>query len=304
MDIFNAWNLVENNFLKDLKMINNPVLRKLGLLPLLVKILNPATQGVAIERANTLTYKTKDYMLSTAQKYHPGFFGDQQHIWQATMPGQINIFSTHPGSPMFDDAARNFSPSYWVGNGINPHAVQHDSTLLLIYDLTPRKGFLEKTRQKFIHFYFPIDKFEEVIQKDKLIFGRKNDSYIAIVSSSSYSIKNNNEIIYDGKKHGFVVTLGSKDEHKNFIDFMATIQNASFVFIKNKLEYSSLHSYELEYKKDFLFDGKIISTDYPRFDTPFVSSKRNPDEVIIENENEKYILNFSKMSRISTISKE
>src|SRR5690606_12686534 len=112
MDIYNAWNLKENNFLKDLESVNIKVLRELRLLPLVVKLLNPATQGVAIERANTYTYKTSSYMLSTAQKYHPKKFGDQQHIWQATLDEKLSIFSTHPGSPMFDDAARNFSPSF------------------------------------------------------------------------------------------------------------------------------------------------------------------------------------------------
>jgi hypothetical protein len=177
MQMFNDWHLEDNNFLKDLKMINQPILRKLGLLPLLVRILNPATRGVAIERVNSYTYHQKEYMLSTAQNYHPKAFGDQQHLWQATLPNDVHLFSTHPGSPMFDDPARNFSPSYWVGNGINPLVVQEKNRVFMMYDLTPRKGFLERKRQGFIHFFVHFKLFDEVIQEEKGIYLRVQDTY-------------------------------------------------------------------------------------------------------------------------------
>ncbi|MDO9628550.1 MAG: hypothetical protein Q7I99_01510, partial [Acholeplasmataceae bacterium] len=208
MKIFNAWNLKENNFLRDLESVNIPILRKLGLLPLVVKILNPATQGVAIERANTYTYKTDSYMLSTAQKYHPKKFGDQQHIWQATMGDKISVFSTHPGSPMFDDAARNFSPSFWVGNGINPHAIQHENKLFLIYDLSPRKGYLERNRQEYVHFHFPRDEFDQVIEKGSIILAKKKQNYIGIIASKKPKKFEDSEIIYEGKYSQFVLILG------------------------------------------------------------------------------------------------
>ena len=297
MKTFNEWNLKENNFLKDLQSVNIPILRKLGLLPTVVKILNPATQGVAIERANTYTYKTDDYMLSSVQHYHPKKFGDQQHIWQATLPNQINIFSTHPGSPMFDDQARNFSPSFWVGNGINPDAVQHENVLLLMYDLRARKGYLERNRQKFIHFYFPVNKFEEVIELDTRLYGKVKNSYIAILSSKPYEIKNDEEMIIQGDTSQFVVILGSAEQYGLFSEFVDRIQESTVLFNHKKIQFLMDHTYELKFNSTFKVDHQIIPTNYPRYDTPFVESLRKPNELMIHYLNKTLYLNFNQQIR-------
>ena len=297
MKTFNEWNLKENNFLKDLQSVNIPILRKLGLLPTVVKILNPATQGVAIERANTYTYKTDDYMLSSVQHYHPKKFGDQQHIWQATLPNQINIFSTHPGSPMFDDQARNFSPSFWVGNGINPDAVQHENVLLLMYDLRARKGYLERNRQKFIHFYFPVNQFEEVIELDTRLYGKVKNSYIAILSSKPYEIKNDEEMIIQGDTSQFVVILGSAEQYGLFSEFVDRIQESTVLFNTKKIQFMMDHSYELKFNSTFKVDHQIIPTDYPRYDTPFIESLRKPNELMIHYLNKTLYLNFNQQIR-------
>ena len=297
MKTFNEWNLKENNFLKDLQSVNIPILRKLGLLPTVVKILNPATQGVAIERANTYTYKTDDYMLSSVQHYHPKKFGDQQHIWQATLPNQINIFSTHPGSPMFDDQARNFSPSFWVGNGINPDAVQHENVLLLMYDLRARKGYLERNRQKFIHFYFPVNKFEEVIELDTRLYGKVKNSYIAILTSKPFEIKDDEEIIIQGDTSQFVVILGSAEQYGLFSEFVDRIQESTVLFNTKKIQFMMDHTYELKFNSTFKVDHQIIPTDYPRYDTPFVESLRKPNELMIHYLNKTLYLNFNQQIR-------
>jgi len=284
MDIFNAWHLKENNFLKDLNAVNIKPLRKLRLLPLVVKILNPATQGVAIERANTYTYKTKDYMLSTAQGYHPKKFGDQQHIWQATLSSGITIFSTHPGSPMFDDAARNFSPSYFVGNGINPYAIQDENKLFIMYDLSPRKGYLERHRQMFVHFYIPIERFDEVLKMDRKLYLKSMDSYVAIYTSSPYEIKDYEEMIIKGKYSQFVIILGSKSEHQSFKKFIDLLEQSKVIFKKNYILFQGQHTYELKMKKPLKKDNIKIDTNYQRFDTPYVLSQRKPNSIQVSYE--------------------
>ena len=151
LEMFESWKLHNNSFLKDLNIVNRKILKRSGLLPFMVRILNPVTQGIAIQRANTYTYKTKDYMLSTAQAHHPGAFGDQQHIWQATLSPEVTVFTTHPAASAFDDVDRNFSPGYWVGNGIQPYSVQHENVHISIYDLRKRIGFMEKDRKYYTH---------------------------------------------------------------------------------------------------------------------------------------------------------
>jgi hypothetical protein len=297
MDIFNAWQLKENNFLRDLNAVNIKPLRKLRLLPLVVKILNPATQGVAIERANTYTFKTKDFMLSTAQNYHPKKFGDQQHIWQATLKGGITIFSTHPGSPMFDDAARNFSPSYWVGNGINPYAIQDENKLFIMYDLSPRKGYLERHRQKFVHFYIPFKKFDQVMKHDQKIFLKSKDSYVAILMSDAYDIKDDEEIIIHGTYSQFVVILGSKDINQSFDSFMSHYEHIDIQFKKNKIYMNDQHRYLLKMKKPLIKDGIEIDTNYQRFDTPYIKANRKPNEIKISYQGLSLIHDYKNITR-------
>jgi hypothetical protein len=272
IDIFNSWKLQKNTFLKDLGMINIPVLRNLRLLPLLVRILNPATQGVAIQRANVQSYKTPDYLLSSVQRYHPGEFGDQQHIWQATLPGQVNVFSTHPAAPMFDDPARNFSPSWWVGNGINPDCAQDRNLLFLVYDTTPRKGFLERTRQHLVHFYIPVTKFDEVIRTERAWYGRVGSTYVGILSSHPHVVKDD-ELQVPAQKSGHVVILGSARESGSFEAFRAGHHESMLSFNGRTLRYKD-PAYLLHCRGTFLKDQCPVETEYPRLDSPFVTVQR------------------------------
>ncbi|WP_430509173.1 hypothetical protein [Gottfriedia solisilvae] len=169
MRMFRAYNMKANDFMKDLKMLD---IKSLDfLLPFITKILNPVSNGVAIQKVNSYTYRTTNYILSTAQNYYPGTFGDQHHIWQATLNEDISIFTTHPGAPIFDDNARNFSPSYWVGNGILPHSAQFENVHMSIYKVDQRKGFMERQRIEFTHAHFPIDRFEQAHLEGKYAFG-------------------------------------------------------------------------------------------------------------------------------------
>jgi hypothetical protein len=298
LDMFNAWNLKENNFLRDLKQVNIPIIRKLGLLPLVVKLLNPATQGVAIERANTYTYKTKDYMLSTAQHYHPKFFGDQQHIWQATLPKQVSIFSTHPGSPMFDDAARNFSPSYWVGNGINPDAIQHENKLFVIYDLTRRKGYLERKRQDFIHIHFPIDQMDHHLIDLHYAAGQSESGYIAIKTHHLIETVSSHELILRGKHVSFVVIMGSATQDGTFENFVDKVKQSSLETDRHRMRFSCQDIYVMRFKRGLWVNGKLVNTAHQRYETPYVKSLRQPETFEIAHQGYSLFLDFKHIKRL------
>jgi hypothetical protein len=172
MKIFRKWKLKANIFLKNFAALDIGILRIPGLYPLVSRVLKPSTDGIAIQRSNSYTWKTADCMMSTSQNHHPGTFGDQQHIWQATLSPELTVFTTHPGAPMFDDNARNFSPSYWVGNGIMPHSVQRRNVHMSIYRLGGRRGYLEGKRQMFTHAWFPTERFDETALEGRYAFGR------------------------------------------------------------------------------------------------------------------------------------
>lgn len=294
LDMFNHYKLHKNDFLKDFRMINKELLRRLNLLPVLVRLLNPSTQGVAIQRSNGYTYKTKDYMISTSQRHHAGEFGDQQHIWHAVMPDNIHIFTTHPGVPFFDDNARNFSPSYWVGNGIMPDSIQHENIHMSIYKTDFRKGFLERDRQHFTHAYFPKAKFDEVIIKETYVFGRKGDSYIALISARPIEFAGDNEIIQRGKTTAWVCHMSSLNEAGTFDKFIDMIKDNEFAFGRATLEYSGIR---LRFKREYTVKGEPIDIQYNRYETPYIFSKRKPETIMISYGGNRLELNLKKAIR-------
>jgi hypothetical protein len=78
-------------------------------LPLLAHFLERDICRNTREEVNIYTFKTPDYMLSTAQDYRKGYGGDQQHIWQATLGPDAVCFTTHPAR------IEGVTPNYWAG---------------------------------------------------------------------------------------------------------------------------------------------------------------------------------------------
>jgi len=299
LKILNEWKMQNNSFLKDFKMINKPILIKLNLLPTIVKLLNPVTQGIAIQRANSYIYKTKYYTMSTAQKHHPKEFADQQHIWQATLSKEITVFTTHPGWAAFSDIDRNFSPDYWVGNGIFPHSVQYKNVHISIYDLKKRKGFIEKKRALFTHAYFPQDLFDEVILEDNYLFGRHKDTYIALIAKNKleFNPEDNTDCIQQGELTYWICILGDIEKDKSFEEFIQKTRSNKIEFTNKKLTIKSKDTYELEYNKDFKLNNVPILTEYKRLESPYGDIERKPKEIRIQFQNKYLYLNYDKIIR-------
>ncbi|HHY82128.1 MAG TPA: hypothetical protein GX505_05545 [Clostridiales bacterium] len=301
LDMFESWKMHNNSFLKDLNMVNKKILKRSGLLPLLVRILNPVTQGIAIQRANTYTYKTKDYMLSTAQAHHPGTFGDQQHIWQATLSPEVTVFTTHPASSAFDDIDRNFSPGYWVGNGIMPYSVQHENVHISIYDIRKRKGFMEKERINYTHAWFPTESFDEVEIEDRYLFGRLNGVYIMLAGRYPLQAhpQNSSEWIQRGKMTYWICEIGTDAQYNDFRTFVRELKAREILFNERTktLIYKGKHQYEVIYGKGFTVDKQQITLEYPRLYSPYGHIPRKPEEIRIEWERHYLYLNFDKLIR-------
>ena len=300
LTIFNAWHLGTNGFLKDLKMVNIPILRKLHLLPLVVRLLRPATNGIAIQRADTYTYKTADYMMSTAQAHHPGFFADQQNIWQLTLSPDVSVFTTHPACEFFDDQARNFSPSYWVGSGRLPHSFQHKNVHMSIYRITGRKGFMERTLNHFTHAWFPRHRFDEVVHHGRYIFGRLGDAYAALIGANELKYKegSDTDLLQTGKATYWICEAGSAGSYGAFEDFIKDIELRRIDFNGRTLTYQTADgAMKLKYKGSAYIDGEEINTHYPRLDTPYVKAPRKPERLDIHYGHRRLHLDFDTMVR-------
>lgn len=287
MTLFTRWRMGSNSFLAALAPF--APLRRTGLLPSLVRWLNPATQGVAIQRANVFTTRTRHWQLSAAQRHHPREFGDQQHLWQATLPGDVAVFATHPGAPMFDDAARGFSPAYWVGNGINPDVVAADNVLLAVHDLRVRRGYLEAERQPFSHLWFPTERFDEVQTGPDWVCGRVGESLIGIRAAEPLHCKENSDFIQTGRLTGWAVLCTTTEEAGSLAEFARGIA-ASPLLLSRRVASWRLPSgpaahgrTELTLHRDgpALLDRQPIPTAYPRLDSPFGRVAREPERIEI-----------------------
>lgn len=293
-------NMFGNEFLNDFKHFNLGILKSTGVLPFFSRRLKPVTNGVAIQRANTYTYKTPDYMLTTAQAYHPGTFGDQQHIWNATLSRRVSLFTTHPAKPLSDGGALGLSPNYWVGSGRFPHVVQDTNVVLNIYNLPTEPGFMESSVQDYTHAHFPTDRFDEVIIDRNYAFGRIGETYAAFITKNPLHYKEgtNDDLIQPGRNTFWIFEAGSKAEDNSFKAFMQRIRANKVEFSVNLLSYTSNNkSLALSYLGDFKVNGVVQYLNYPRYDSPYIKAEREPGNMTFEYAGKTLNLDFYNMKR-------
>lgn len=284
LKLYREWKLGSNDFLKDLRALDIPLVSRLGLLPLVTRLLNPVTSGIAIQRVNSYSYRSPAYLLSSAQRYHPGTFGDQQHIWQATIGSGVSVFTTHPGAAFFADNARNFSPSYWVGNGVLPDCRQDRNVVLCVYDLSVRRGYMERERLLYTHAWFPQQHFDETrMPHPRCMLGRQGNSYVALLALEALEPADNEELIQRGKVTAWACVTGSAAEHGSFAAFetlcaAARVEREGQTFTLRLAD----HVYQLVYKGDFTVDGEAREWQFPRLESKFGRVARDPEAYTLQ----------------------
>jgi hypothetical protein len=200
-----------------------------------------------LEQVDTYTYRTRDYMLSTAQDYRKGLRGSQTHTWQATLSERALVFTTHPGylpvapgKPVpssWDWQAKDEpGPGYWTGEGSQPRAAQHRNLAIAIY--APQyqaklSGLDQFDYRQETHAYFPVAHFDEVVQEGGWTFGRKDGGYVALWSfrptswrSGQPEVFQNGGLDFDlvatgGATNVWIVECGSAAEWGDFAAFRA-----------------------------------------------------------------------------------
>ena len=296
-------NMLGNEFLYPLRYFNLDVLKVTGALPAISRILNPVTNGVAIQRANTYTYRTADYMVASAQAYHPGTFGDQQHLWNALLPGGISLFTTHPAKPLTDEGALSGSPGYWVGSGRFPHVVQDENVVINVFQPPEGKGFMEKSVQDFTHAHFPTERFGEYVIDGRYAFGRSGDSYAAFIAGNPLELGEgtSDDLLQQGMDTYWIFEAGSVSEDGEFSEFIARIRANPINFQDATLTYESggktLH---LEYQGDFSVNGDTQELQYPRFDSPWAQAPRKPATLRFTHGEHALELDFYNRKRVVT----
>ncbi|WP_281883393.1 hypothetical protein [Paenibacillus sp. YYML68] len=291
-------NLLHNAFLHDFKDINYTLLVKLNLLPVMSKWFNPQTNGIAIQRANTYTYRTSDYLMATAQRYHPGEYADQQHIHVTTLGKDVSIFHTHPA--VSKGSKSGGSPGYWVGYGRLPDSAQHKNINLSIYVLPDQKGMLEKSLQPYTHHYLPEDQFEQVIIDDRYAFAKHGNTYVALIGLNplGYGTPNaqgiHDDLLQEGRETFWVTEVGTASADGTLDEFMARIKANTVTYSNQQLTYhSSGNTFRLAYQSSFTINGRDVDTSYARMDSPYAKVPRKPTRIDISYNGKSLHLDFA-----------
>lgn len=291
--------MFSNEFTKDFKILDFSLLKWLHLEPIVIRIINPQTNGVAIQKGNTYTYKTKDYSLYSVQKYHPGDYGDQQHVNGMNLGNVTSIFHTHPA---IEVDKKNQSPNYWVGYGHLPHVAQDHAVSLAIYNIPEKKGLMEIDLLDYTHAYFPSELFDTTIVQDNYAFAKSGDSYCALITTNNLSFRDSttDNLIQDGKQSFWIIEAGSKTEDQSFKLFYERILSNSLSFDEKSLVliYSSKNKeYELEFGQEFKLDGKIVDVNYPRYDSPYANAEKKDKSITYSFNGKSLHLEFENMIR-------
>jgi hypothetical protein len=291
--------MFSNDFIGGLKVLDFTLLRWLHLEPAIVRFLKPQSNGVAIQKGNTYTYKTKDYTLYSAQNHHPGTYGDQQHVAGMNIGGLFGVFHSHPA---IEKGIKHQSPNYWVGYGHFPHVAQNKNVSLSIYNIPKKKGMMEMDLLDYTHAYFPKEKFDSVIVTGNYAFGKKGNTYSALIGANELSYREDatDDLIQKGKQSFWIVEAGSKRDDNSFEQFCNRIKENKVSFDSENLELKYLSNGEelhLKFSGDFSLNGNPVNTKYDRYDTPYIKAKIKQKTLTYEFNGKSLHLDFHNLKR-------
>jgi hypothetical protein len=198
-----------------------------------------------LTEVDTMTWRSPHAMLSTAQDYRPGCFGQQYHAWQATLDEDAVVFTTLPGTEPRPGDRWVDADLYWSGTGAMPRSAQQGAAAVHLY--APRypangPGPLEAfTYLPFTHAYFPTERFDEVRQVGGWTVGRKGDGYVALWSwrptewrahDPAATFTNGLTQPFDlvapgGADNAWIVEVGDATSWGSFDAFAATVTGAA-----------------------------------------------------------------------------
>lgn len=260
------------------------------------KVMNTHLDRFALSEVNMETYRTKDYMLSCANDYRKGAQGYQQHIWQASLGADADVFTTHPGS-----LEETTSPSYWGGNAILPRATQYKNVVITIYNIP------EKEKYGFSHAYFPKFAFDEIVEEGKWLIARKDDGYIALYSAINLQANWHKDgylfdYIANGRKNVWVCEMGSKKEYGSFQNFVQKIAAAKISNVSAlDIVYQSPSLGEMKFGWDgpLMMNGNAVTTTgYKRFDNSFSRIDFDSKQIKIKYKTKILVLDYAQGKRM------
>lgn len=244
--------------------------------------------NTALSEVNLLTFRTPDYILSTAQDFRPGKPGYQQHIWQAALSPQAVVFTTHPGTDDFQ-ADHLSRPNFWAGNRWLPRAAQHRNVTICIHHVPPSDP------RPYAHAYFPRAAFDEVAEGSGWVCARQGSGYLALYAQPAARWNSAVELRADAPDSIWICEMGSAAQNGSFAAFCAAIQAAEVEVSGLQVRYSSpaLGEVCFGWNEPLTVAGKAVALHgYPRFANPYVQAELGARRYTIYAGGEQLVLDF------------
>jgi hypothetical protein len=244
-DVAYEYNLWESELFLPYKGIRDAV-GSLEFAQLAAHTLAPAAAAGLLKEVDTYTFRTPDYMMSTAQDYRKGSRGAQYHSWQATFGTHAQVFTTHPGTPPRAtlDWSSDGDAGNWTGTASQPRSAQHENVAIHLYapQYQPLSGtaFDALTRSEpYTHAFLPQDHFDEVVRDGHWTFARYRDGYLALYSWRLAEFVDHGAgvardgmvlpwdlIAAGGPDNVWIVECGRATDWDSFAAFQAAVRNA------------------------------------------------------------------------------
>ncbi len=236
--------------------------------------------GSAEDEVNKVTYKTPDFMLSSAQDYRPGAPGDREHLWQATMGPAAIVFVNHPACTSEREARR---PNNWRGNGVLPRIAQWQDALIAVHKLPA------DDRMGYTHAYFPIHAFDEVEIREGWAFAKKGDGYLALTTARGFElIQIGRHARYELRAHGthnvWLCQMGRAALDGTFAEFQEKVLALDVTFEDLSVKWETLRGETLAFgwEGPLQRDGEEEPiTGFDHYQGPYGFAEMPAEEMII-----------------------
>jgi hypothetical protein len=250
-----------------------------------------ADAGPDVAEVNKVTYKTRHYMLSSAQDYRPGQPGNHEHIWQATMGPDAVVFANHPACMSENEAHQ---PGFWLGNGVLPRVAQWKDVLISVHNLP------ETDRMGFTHAYFPTFAFDEYQIEGGWAFARLGKGYLAITAMQGLELVKHGpdgyrELRSYGRNNLWVCHMGRDQVDGYFNTYKQEIQKIKPDWQDLSVRFTSLRGEELAFgwAGPLLVNGQEQPiTGFKHIENPYCTADLPADSMDIRYEDLLLRLNF------------
>ena len=241
---------------------------------------------------NQVTYKTRDYMLSSAQDYRPGGRGNMQHIWQATLGPDAVVFVTHP--PFL---AESGSPNFWAGHLVLPRVAQWKDILIDVRSNKPDEGM------GFTHAYFPMFAFDECVFGDRWALARKGDGYIALSNTAGIELVRSGrcacrELRSYSNRSIWICQMGSKQQDGSFSAFRERVEHMPLACEDLTVKCTTIRGDELSFgwSEPLVIDGKEVPLkNFMHYENPYCTAALPAESMSIRYGEDRVKLSWPKL---------